>query len=47
MGKKEVDAEHARNAASAQGGGFGVLKTFRDPVTGEVSIIREKLIGER
>jgi ribose-phosphate pyrophosphokinase len=49
LGKKEVDVEHARNAASILGGGYGVLKTFRDPVTGEVSIIREKLSvkGER
>ncbi len=43
LGKKEVDVEHARNAASVLGGRYGVLKTFRDPVTGEVSIIREKL----
>jgi len=49
LGKKEVDVEHARNAASIMGGGFGVLKTFRDPVTGEVSIIRKRLSvkGER
>jgi ribose-phosphate pyrophosphokinase len=49
LGKKEVDVEHARTAASIMGGGSGVLKTFRDPVTGEVNIIREKLSmkGER
>jgi ribose-phosphate pyrophosphokinase len=49
LGKKEVDVEHARNAASILGGGYGVLKTFRDPVTGEVNIIRKKLSvkGER
>lgn len=49
LGKKEVDVEHARNAASILGGGYGVLKTFRDPVTGEVNINREKLSvkGER
>jgi len=49
LGKKEVDVEHAKTAASLLGGGYGVLKTFRDPVTGEVSIIGEKLSvkGER
>jgi len=38
LGKKPVDLEHAREAASVLGGEYGRLETFRDPTTGEVSL---------
>jgi len=38
LGKKPVDVEHAKEAASVLGGGWGRVETFRDPVTGEVSL---------
>lgn len=40
LGKKPVDLEHAREAASVLGGDCGRLETFRDPNTGEVSLGR-------
>jgi ribose-phosphate pyrophosphokinase len=38
LGKKAVDTEHARSAASILGGGCRCIETFRDPRTGEVSL---------
>lgn len=40
LGKKPVDLEHAREAASVLGGDCGRLETFRDQNTGEVSLGR-------
>ncbi len=38
LGKKPVDLEHAKEAASALGSDYGRIVTFRDPNTGEVSL---------
>ena len=43
LGKKAVDLEHAREAASILGGGCDRLRTFRDPSTSEVTLEKEEL----
>ena len=43
LGKKHVDLVHAMEAASVLGGGYGRLKTFRDPSTGEVRLEEAEL----
>lgn len=43
LGKKPVDLEHARDAATILEGGYERLETFRDPTTGEVILRKADL----
>jgi ribose-phosphate pyrophosphokinase len=43
LGKKDVDVEHAMNAAMILGGKYNRLKTFRDPDTGAVALEESSL----
>ncbi len=43
LGKKPIDLEHAKEAASILDGEYGCLETFRDPNTGDVSLGRANI----